>query len=280
MKDEVTTETETDSPSRASPFPVWLERRLPKNRTARWALLLGGALLVNALGNPVWTYVLAPSLGASRDVLLDVATFGRESARSAIYKDIARAQSDMSLNVMAAPMFLLLTLIFQDIVLRWFTQFNEAERDASKGIREVEELEARLEATERGDREAVAPVQDEAENLAALRARLIRLRERWADLGRRNRKLRTWNIAFVCLIAIYLVFTVFDWARVVYVQSAIARYDQLRRINAPFLTPSEDAQLVSKFARVANRDDYLQVVRVLEQTAKRNGIDVGTMNPW
>src|SRR5271155_2727795 len=68
---------------------MWTFESIKKNSIAKWTAGVLGALLLSALGNPLWDVALKPALRRASYGLLSLSSLGIESVRTGIYERIA-----------------------------------------------------------------------------------------------------------------------------------------------------------------------------------------------
>ncbi len=65
-----------------------------------------------------------------------------------------------------------------------------------------------------------------------------------------------------------------------YVNSAVSHFQQILRIASPYLDDGEEIIILSKFAQIQNKGDYVRIVERLAGTAKAHGQTVPAFDPW
>jgi hypothetical protein len=88
-------------------------KSLKNKRYAKGFLALLGAILLGALGSGLWELVLKGLMNSSRDVLLNLVSFGLHSIKDITYSQIARGfheEASMNLLLFTVTIIILLGL--------------------------------------------------------------------------------------------------------------------------------------------------------------------------
>ena len=72
------------------------------------------------------------------------------------------------------------------------------------------------------------------------------------------------NFFIIPYFIVVFVFFALDVSRAIYINEAVAYYEQIRTITLPYLTDTESKSIDSDFAQVASSDDYERVTGELE----------------
>ncbi len=225
-------------------------------RVLHWTPRVLGYLLVGALSNPLWLYILRPLIGHTRDWVLDLATLGVQSFKDNIYVEVARGFHELS----GAGTFLFL-VIFQiaavTLLLLWtFLRFRSIKERYSelldeKDTTDGQEVETRMSSDE--------------------------IRE---SLGRYERSQRKYFYLLIPAAIMLVTLLLLLSAQVLYVNSAVSHFHQILRIASPYLDEGEEAFILSEFAQIHNKEDYVRIVERLVTTARMNGQDIPIFDPW
>ncbi|HXA76348.1 MAG TPA: hypothetical protein VNV41_04385 [Candidatus Acidoferrales bacterium] len=214
-------------------------------------------ILLSALGNAFWQYLLEPTLHALTRGVLNVASLGLSSYKNGIYQRIATDNpSTIVLDVLG------IVLSVQSLAFGvGLGYLVSSYGDARKQFKQLEEHSKE------------PPANDPEVSTETLPQTLQRLRgmlgtARWFTY-----------VTFVLAICI-LVSDFIALARGSYVNSADAHYHQVFRIASPNLDAHEQAQIESDFAQIGSRDDYIKVLSKLEGECKAHGQTVPAFNPW
>ena len=86
---------------------------------------------------------------------------------------------------------------------------------------------------------------------------------------------------FQIAVVIMLVATLFlGSVQELYVNSAVSHFQQVLRVASPYLDEGEEAFILSAFAQIRNKEDYVRIVERLVRTARMNGQEIPTFDPW
>jgi hypothetical protein len=88
----------------------------------------------------------------------------------------------------------------------------------------------------------------------------------------------SWGMASVFFLG-GIVFIIV-YTKTTYVPEAIGYYEQLKRIDGPFLTPEQLKQLDSEFAQIQSREDYDRVIEQLTSIASAHNFKQPRFEVW
>jgi len=82
------------------------------------------------------------------------------------------------------------------------------------------------------------------------------------------------NPLFVWFLSFYVILvgtiTFLDLTKRFYINSSVTYFDQLVKINQPYMTPEENKQYISLFAQISNKADYSILIEKLKEKAIKN----------
>jgi hypothetical protein len=224
----------------------------------KWTLGILGAIIVGALGSGLWESLLGPAIHAVSRWVLDIASLGLASYRNGVYRQIAADnQSAVGLET------LLVINLIAAFAIGWLVT-TAVKESMSVGSRIQHLLSALAAASPEPRPDASAErIRQEAEGMLELHGKL--------RLGV--------YLNSACIIAVLISFIV-SHARLSYVSSAEAHYHQVLRVASPYLDANERADVESKFAQIASRDDYVKLLSTLEGQCETHGQRVPQFSPW
>jgi len=202
-----------------------------------------GIVLLGILGTALWEIAINPLLPHLRDIVLDTVSLGIQSVKDGTYELIAKGvpnHPQFSSDFLSFG----LTIFLSFIILAVGTVVIEA-------IRKV--------IYERQGK----PKKKETEEF-----KFTRKFAKW-----------TGNVAFAILI-LFVSIWLYNSMRISYANSALMHYRQVLRICEPYLNDNDKKSVVSSFAQIRKRDDYLAVVKSLEKLAGENGQYVPQFKVW
>jgi len=68
--------------------------------------------------------------------------------------------------------------------------------------------------------------------------------------------------------------------RMNYENTAITHFEQSIAIVAPYVETDEEKLFLSRFAQIRNKDDYVEIIRDLEQVAEKNNLTFPDFSVW
>lgn len=216
----------------------------PQN-AATWALYIVLTILFGALGTACWEAVLKPIFVHVGRLLLKVATLGTSSLRDAIYRDMAARPT------YKPALFLVLLIVIGFSGVLGYTAsgyyYSHFQRP---------------------------PYVTKAQHQAKLKD----MSPEELDQERRNSEVEIHELekelssAWFSLALFAFILTALPHARYRYMSAAIAHFDQLMAICAPYLSNEDEKAFRSAFAQIACRNDYLTIVEKLRDHAHTHGV--------
>ena len=212
-----------------------------------WAI---GAIVIGIASNAIWEFLFKPLLLFTQNGVLTLTTLGIQRFKDAIYLEIAKGHYDRASE--SVFLILMFTLMFGAIAA-----------NVSQYIRNNDRRKRRQEIlSELNDTKGDTGI-DELPTLESLEARLTKL---------------TWINTGVVLLLVITATTV--TVKIKYVGSAVAYYDQLTAIAAPYLSDAKAKLTDSEFAQIKNRNDYDRIILELRSVAQKNGQSVPEFDIW
>ncbi len=235
---------------------IVVKRARTFKRVLRWTAKVLGLLLVSAFSVPLWQYILRPLIGHTRDWVLDFATLGVQRYKDNIYAEVARGfreSLDMATFIFLV-MFIIIGIMFS---LSWvFLRLRSA-------------LDDYTELLDRKD----TPGGQEVES----RRSSDEFKKEVAHYVRGRKK--DWYVQ-IALAMIILAILFLGSVQELYVNSAVSHFQQVLRIASPYLDDGEEKFILSEFAQIQNKEDYVRIVERLVSTARMNGQEIPTFDPW
>jgi hypothetical protein len=226
---------------------------------------IAGTIILGALGSGLWESALKPVLGSTRDVALNVISFGMISIKNSSYSQTAKdLHEETSLSVL---FYVILAVVLLNVVLIASSFYQSRQTRKS-----FQEFKTKLAKWKSGESDRYEDLQKEKEELIAKGERLIQ------KYPGRVLTAGTWVTSLLLVLTMSMV--VSDFIRFSYVNSAISYYHQLDAITAPFIDQSERVSLRSKFAQIKSKQDYVTIIQRLQSIAKENGQAVPDFSIW
>lgn len=216
--------------------------------------IIGGAVLtvvLGAIGSGVWENVFSPATSWIGRAMLTLITLGVESARDGIYQEVAQGHSER-FSVLTYTFITAVVLLIPMGALSYDVGVRSAER--SKRMRKFEQFEAS------GDRAGME------ETLAEVRKSL--------GTARRQLRLMLWlGVALGIFVAAKTM-------TLAYANTAITHFNQSLAIAGPFVSPVEERMIRSDFARISSRDDYVRLMKRIDNKVSEQGVRLPEFSIW
>jgi hypothetical protein len=243
-------------------------KSLKNKRYAKGFLALLGAILLGALGSGLWELVLKGLMNSSRDVLLNLVSFGLHSIKDITYSQIARGfheEASMNLLLFTVTIIILLGLflsLFGIVSLRILIRKQEAillELDSLKQVEDQSKQPTKVKS--QVPNSSVDDIRKLVNRLSFKRLKVP---------------------AYILYVIVVLTFsaTIADYVRFSYVNSAITHFQQVFTIAAPFMDDPQRREVMSSYAQIRNREDYVLIVQRLESIATQNGQRIPAFSAW
>lgn len=239
--------------------PVWI-------RPAKWL----GSVAAILLAEKLLDALVSGPLGSLRDAALNVLSLGLQSIKDYSYREIAQGfheqNSTFGLGIIANVVCVVSVLYVLDLFIKVRRLGNENRKIAARAAA----------LNPMGSNQAEVPKIDET----SVVKRVKKLQSDVAGQTRSLKKIRVLAYTALCLTVIYAAALESDYLRSVYVSSAVTHFHQVLAIARPYLAEGREAQILSKFAQIAVKDDYVAVVKELEEAAKKNNAKIPMFDPW
>jgi hypothetical protein len=211
-----------------------------------WVLYILLTVALGALGSGFWETVFKPSFVRIGRFLLKVVTLGMSSARDALYKD-------MAVRPTYKPAVFLVALVSFAFMLFLGTVTGYYYRDYFKAPEYVD----------------IAHYESKIKDMS-----LEELQKEKERLGIQQHGLKKkLGLILFTVSLIGFVVTTLVHVRYRYLSTAIAHFDQLMAICAPYLSTEEEKTLRSAFAQMTCRNDYVTIIEKLKDHAIKHGVD-------
>lgn len=196
-------------------------------------------MVLGILGSALWENMFRDLFNFAGKFLLTIATLGIESYKDNIYKNIAKGFNEsVSLQI----------YFFQQMMLFGFIIFS-------------------------------------CSIMYILRKHVLLKRERKIQEKSISHSISDTMIKhplFVWFLSFYIIFagtvTFLDYTKRFYINNSISYFNQLVKINSPFLTDEERKTTESLFAQISNKKDYLYLINKLRENAQKNNQRVPEFN--
>jgi len=233
-------------------------------------LMLGmvGAVLLGAIGSGVWEGLLKPISVYTRDLLLDIISFGFVSYQDNIYKEIAKGFHEAPSTLLLGHILSLFVVITGMSALLYRDRKENFKNEEASELKKINALLDELNGVE------VKIDVDEA------KAQLLSLKKELEESKLNNKydKLRSVSFMLACIIIATLF--VLDLIKTSYVGTAITNYSQSLSIVSPYLSIEQKNIIVSNFAKIESRADYIKVIISLAEVAKNNNEPMPKFSIW
>ena len=225
-------------------------------------LALPGAVFIGAIGSGVWDLILKPTLFRGRDTILNIAVLGMEVLKNDIYEEVSKGFHEKpSLEIYFIVIFLLtISLIFFASIHYFKTM--EIKKEHEKLLLKIK---SKIEEKKENEKKYLSP----------------------ADIFKEESKRKPFilllsilNIINIVLIIVLITNMLLLYYSRNYINSAITHFQQMSSIVKPYLDRQQENQIVSEFAQIKNKQDYVNVIAKLEQLAKKNNLEIPEFEPW
>lgn len=206
----------------------------------KWTLGVIGAYALKLILDGLVAAVLAPGFVWLRDVALNVTTYGIRSAKNLIYARIARTTPPDTATQ-------ILGILMGGALVITLSNWRKLRRRIQATLAEQSQVEASTKT------EVQTPT-------------------------RRTDKLMVQIVAvYLIIIGIYMLSYV---ATDEYIRAAIVHYNQMKTIDAPYLTLAEREKIDSEFAQMTTSEEYYRIIDRLKAVADANNLRYPTFAPW
>lgn len=243
-------------------------RSIKLNFTKKAILGLILALIVGGLGSGVWEYIFKPLLTWSADGILNIATLGVQSFKNDMYQEIAKGFHEASsLSLSNAVYF----WVGYGFVFSLFV-FTKKTKEVVTNISDTGKKIDALEAVKNGEVELPEKC-DINDQLFSLRENNSRLASKAQFTHKASYGLLVLGVA---LFAWMLVVS----AKAKYINSAIVYYEQSLSVVAPLATEDELSMIKSRFAQIASKNDYEELLVDISTIGERGQLNIPVFKIW
>ena len=211
-----------------------------------WVLYILLTIALGALGTGFWETLFKPIFVTVGRILLKVVTLGMSSARDALYKDMAARPTYKPAVFLVA----LVSVAFVSFLATTIGYYSRIYLKAPKYV-EIAHYESKIRDM------SVEELQKEKERLGIQQHVLEK------KIG-----LLLFTVSLLGFVVTTLV-----CIRYKYLSTAIAYFDQLMAICAPYLSSEEERALRSAFAQMTCRNDYVMIINKLKDHASKHRAD-------
>ena len=214
-------------------------------------------IALGVIGSGLWEVVFKPIFSKLRDFFLNVTSLGIQSLKDETYQMIAQGFHEYSsLETILTITYLFFVFVFFGSLYILFS--------AHKLRRES------LNSTEKSNDENSAT--DHRSN-----------GQRAIELGLSTR-IKNWFVYLAYLMLFFNLFLIgnvaFGSFQIKYVNCAITHYQQLLNICDPYISANDKKHIVSTFAQINNKDDYVSVIEKLKKIAKEKIQSIPKFEAW
>lgn len=231
---------------------------MPSNLIS-WIIYIISALLLGAVANGLWGWVLEPLFKKVSRIALTFITLWARSIKNKYYKEIARRPSNKA-SISILSLILMAILFLTGTVVGEYTYFitqknigNESTID--KVIHEWNEILSLGKTEPQKAKEKLSLLlKTSAENRLHAEVNFLKVK-----------------LSAAVFFAIIIFIT---HVKANYISSAIFYFDQCMSICKPFISEAEKLDFYSKFALLKCRDDYIVLINKLDETARNQGLSL------
>lgn len=239
------------------------------NKIVKVILGVIATLIVGALANGVWQYVLEPALTWSLAGILNIATLGVQSFKDELYREIAKGFHEESSLSLANTLYF---WVGYGVAFGLFLLMRKTKDLVSHSVAMDKELDD-LEAIADGRSVPSEPNDD-------IQLRISNLRTKKSHLAP---KVKFMHMTAYLLFALGIAFfagMIIGNVKAQYINSAITHYEQSMSIVAPLANDKELAVFKSRFARVASKSEYEALMSDIARVGEHGGFKVANFNAW
>ncbi len=228
------------------------------------------ALLLGALGNGVWEYLLQPALSSMGQLALNIGTLGVKAFKDNMYREVARGFHEASSLSLSSFLYLLLGYAGIFGLFELMRRIKKSVAQAEGLKKELDGLEAITDGTQEPQQSST---NDHQGRIKASKSKLARLMPRM-------RRLQNASRAFFGIGLILFAWIFIGNVRDTYINNAIAHYVQSVRIATPYATDTELAIFNSRFARLASKNEYSALILDISKVAERGKLELPHFDAW
>ena len=206
-----------------------------------------GAILIGAIGSGLWNIVLEPALSWLGKSLFTIATLGLNSARDAIYADIARGYHE-------SPSLILLCLV---LLVPFFTTSYLGGHHVGRKLAEKEYV---------ADLNKLKKIMPDVESEEFFNKISAITAERYRTALKRARITMLLHAVLLTSLGFFMIINV------VYTNKAITNFKQSLEICKPFIDLHGEELFISKFAQIKSKEDYIDIIDELKKIATNNDV--------
>ncbi len=230
----------------------------------KWIIGVFGTIILGAIGSGLWDLVLKSLWFSMSKFFLEIISSIFSSFKSATYKDISKGFHEGSS---------IATLVVSTTILSWV--FGEKCGEMVGSISNINEKCANDGSELKSALQEKLPLN--TKKIEDLENQLVEAQITLQKLMRYKKYIAYFGSLF-SLFAIS--FFLFLMMQTTYVNSAITHFDQLLKIDAPFISEKEMIQIRSAFAQISSSEDYKEIILRLENIGKENNQKIPTFVQW
>lgn len=213
-----------------------------KRKRLKIGLTILGIVILGAVGSGVWEIAGNPLLRFFSNVAVYIVTFGKEILLDSIYEDIGRGYSE----VYSIGVFFFLAIIIACLSLIGFIFIRLIFKDL------------------------VARFEGEPERERLTKQKVKRMKRRFQYM---------WYIGALFTL-LFIILTTTKFLVALYKNGARSHIYQSVTICSPYISEKEEKELLSKFALIKSRNDYINLNNQLKNIAEQNGVELPELEPF
>ena len=132
-------------------------------------------------------------------------------------------------------------------------------------------------------KQAEADLHDAASSIETIEAELYEYSSKSDEISSKyeavDRRIRL--LAFICIFFFMMisVWAILTTSTQSYANSSITRFNQCLNICKPYLSNEKEELVLSRFAQIGSKDDFVNVMKILYETAEKNGVKYPKFDP-
>lgn len=255
-----------------------------------FALILG--ILVGALGSGFWEVALSSFFTWLRDQILTITTLGIQTFKDSTYKEIALGFSE---NASHRLLFFSSCVLSGLLIVAYASLISKSrslKQRRQEALLEFDQKEEELKELEISLSEFQSPEIKQNQIAKDTNQFKEKIKEEIKDvktsIEEGRKELSSSPINFLVKISYCLLFLVVAFSiclmvystRLMYINSAVTHFHQLRAICSPYLEAEKEKQIISAFAQIQNQKDYINITNELKEIAKINNLYIPKFIIW
>ena len=247
---------------------------MKKNKVIKLSLYSLGTIVLGAFGSGLWQTILNPSLIFFRNIFLNFASLGLQSLKNYTYLQIAKGFHELP----SAELLNFFCIFFSMVLIAYYLYSDYQDKTFTDKCKfALDTIKNKVSILSTTPKDTKDNIRTKEEILKELDIERQSLENTMNILKKSMSWLTKTKLLCIILLLIMMFFTSF---KSIYINSAIAHYCQLKKICAPSLKIEEIILLDSSFSQIKSADDYIAIIKKLEEIAKKNKIIIPDFSIW